>query len=121
VVIQEVTLSAIQRTSFRCGSTEIPWPVLVIAVDALKAVHCKWGHWGEAMKLQKQLVTYIMVYRFPGSKAILDDNPGKRHNAPLVFDILASTRKKLTGDEKDKTFALLGLFTEPEIQFPKRD
>ena len=119
--IQEVTLSAIQRTFLRCGSIEIPWPVLVIAVNALKAVRYKWGQWDEAMKLQKQLVTYMMVRRFPGSKAILDDNPGKLHNDPLVFDILAGTRKKLAGDEKDKIFALYGLFSELEIQFPKPD
>ncbi|KAJ4992593.1 DNA repair helicase [Stagonosporopsis vannaccii] len=119
--VQEVTLSAIQKTFVRCGSTEIPWPVLVIAVDALKAVRYRWGRWQEATNLQKQLTTYVTMRRIPGSKAILDDNPGNLHNDPLVMSILASTRKKLAGNEKDKVIALYGLFMELEIPFPTPD
>lgn len=116
--VQEVTLSAIQRAFIRCGTTEIPWPVLVIAVDALKVVRYKWGRWDEATKLQKQLTMFVVMRRIPGSKAILDANSGNVHNDPLVFDILANTRKKLAGNEKDKVIALYGLFKELEIPIP---
>ncbi|KAJ8118188.1 hypothetical protein OPT61_g794 [Boeremia exigua] len=119
--VQKVTLSAIQKTFLRCGAMEIPWPCLVIAVDALKAVDYKWGRWAEATKLQKQLTMYVVMRRIPGSKAILDDNRGNLHNDPLVFDILTGTRKKLAGDEKDKVIALYGLFKEMEIPFPAPD
>lgn len=119
--VQEVTLSAIQKTFVRCGSTEIPWPVLVIAIDALKAVRYKWGRWQEATYLQKQLTMYVMMRRVPGSKRILDDNPGNLHNDPLMLSILIGTRKKLAGNEKDKVIALYSLFTELDIPFAAPD
>lgn len=119
--VQEVTLSAFQRTFVRCGSLEIPWPVLIIALDAMRAVRYKWGRWEEATKLQKQLTIYIVARRIPGSKAILDDNLGNVHNDPLAFDILTGTREKLAGNEKDKVIALYGLFAEMEIVMPKPD
>jgi hypothetical protein len=119
--IQEVTLSAFQKTILRCGSLEIPWPALFLVADVLKVVRYKWGRWKEATELQKQLTTYLITRRNPGSKAILDDNPGDVHNDPLVFDILANTREKLASNEKDKMFALCGLFTELKIPFPRPD
>lgn len=119
--IQEATLSGIERTFLRCGSSEIPWPVLVIAIDALKTGQYRWGRWEEAMHLQKQLVTYLMVRRFSFAKAILDDNPGNVKNDPLMFSILINTRKKMASNEKDKIIALYGLFAELDIPFPKPD
>jgi hypothetical protein len=105
----------------RCGSLEIPWPVLIITLDAMRAVRYKWGRWEEATKLQKQLTIYMVARRIPGSKAIMDDNPGNVHNDPLAFDVLTGTREKLAGNEKDKVIALYGLFTEMEIPMPRPD
>jgi hypothetical protein len=119
--VQEVTLSAFQRTFVRCGSLEIPWPVLIITLDAMRAVRYKWGRWEEATKLQKQLTIYMVARRIPGSKAIMDDNPRNVHNHPLAFDVLTGTREKLTGNKKDKVIALYGLFTEMEIPMPRPD
>lgn len=73
------------------------------------------------MRLQQQFITYLMVKRIPGAKAILDDNRGNIHNTPLVFAILENTRKKLATNPKDKIVALYGLFQELEIPFPAPD
>lgn len=119
--IQEVTLSAFFRTFVRCGSLEIPWSLLIIALDAMRAVRYKWGRWEEATKLQKQLTINMVARRCPESKAIIDDNPGNVHNDSLAFDILTGTREKLAGSEKDKIIALYGLFAEMEIHMPRPD
>lgn len=52
---------------------------------------------------------------------MLDDGKGTYHNDPIIFDILTNTRQKLSGDPKDKVFALYGLFNELGINFPKPD
>jgi hypothetical protein len=99
----------------------MPWSYLVIAVDALQAAKYKWGRWKEAMSLQQQLTIYLAGHRYPGAKALFDDNPGDLHNDPLVFSIFMNARRKKSTDPRDKVFALYGLFKELEIPFPAPD
>ena len=99
----------------------MPWTQLAIVVDALQAAKYQWGRWKEAMSLQQQLAIYVIERRFPGAKALLDDNPSDLHNDPLVFSvfsILTNARRKKSTDPRDKIFALCGLFKELEIPFP---
>lgn len=119
--VQEVTLSAVDKTYLRSGFLEIPWAVVMTAVDALKNGEYKWGRWDDATKLQKHLSLYVNCRRYPDLKAILDDNPGDLHNDPLLWDVLTSARKKEAGNEKDKIIALSGLFAELDIPFPEPD
>ncbi|KAI9781660.1 MAG: hypothetical protein M1839_005877 [Geoglossum umbratile] len=100
--VQESTLSWIDRIVLRCGNIQMPWPCLVIAVDALKAAKYKWGRWKEAMSLQQQLTIYLAGRRYPGAKALFDDNPGNLHNDPLVFSVFINARRKKSTDPRDK-------------------
>ncbi|CAO2656584.1 Nn.00g053870.m01.CDS01 [Neocucurbitaria sp. VM-36] len=119
--IQEVSLAFVDRIVLRCGTLEVPWPAIVIGLDALKTSKYRWGRWKEATSLQKQFVTYLLVRRYEGARAMLDDGKGTYHNDPIAFDILTKTRQKLAGDPKDKVLALYGLFRELEVPFPSPD
>ncbi|KAH7372253.1 heterokaryon incompatibility protein-domain-containing protein [Pyrenochaeta sp. MPI-SDFR-AT-0127] len=117
--IQEVTLAFVDRIVFRCGSLEVKWTTLLMAMDTLKTSQYQWGRWKEATALQRQLFTYLVVRRIPGAREMLDDDKGTYHNDPVPCDIMANTRQKLSGDPKDKVFALYGLFKELDVPFPK--
>jgi hypothetical protein len=119
--VQEVTLSWLDRIVLRCGNIQMPWTYLVTAVEALRTAKYKWGRWKEATSLQQQLTIYLAGRRYPGVKALFDDNPGDLHNDPLVFSIIANARRKKSTDPRDKVFALYGLFKELEIPFPAPD
>ena len=119
--VQEVTLSHLDRTVFRCGSTEFPWTALILALDGLQAEKYRWCRWQEATSLQKQFTIYFSVRRYKGVKELLDGNSPNSHNEPLVFHILTNTRGKKATNPKDKIFSLYGLLSELEIPFPAPD
>lgn len=119
--IQEVTLSTADTIFLSCGEVIVPWINIILATDALMSGKYRWGRWKEAMSLQRSLTLYLMTKRYTGVKEILDDNPGDLHNDPLVFNILIQAREKLSGDPRDKVFALYGIFQELEVSIPAPD
>lgn len=119
--LQEVTLAHLDRVGLRCGDLTMPWGQLVIATDALKTGKYRWGRWDEAISMIKQFTVYLMAKRYVGAKEILDDNEGRLHNSPLAFHLLVRARDKLSGDPKDKVFALYGILQELEVPFPAPD
>jgi hypothetical protein len=112
-------LASADRIVFRCGSLEVPWTSLLMVIDALETSQYNWGRWKEATALQKRLFIYLLVRRFPEVRGMLDDDKGTYYNDPTFFAILMDTRKKESGDPKDKVIALYGLFKELNIPSPK--
>jgi hypothetical protein len=119
--VQEVSLCFIQRLFIRSGIVEIPWGAFLMGYQGLKTAKYRYGRWKEAMALQQQLFTYLTVHRYPGSKAVMDDNLGRIHNDPLAFSVLINSRRKQATDPKDKIFALYGVLTELEVPWPRPD
>lgn len=119
--IQEVALSFVDRLVIRCGTLEVPWTRLLIALDALEQGDYKWGRWKEATSLQRQFFKYLFVQRIPEARAALQSNSPDFHLNPLLFQILIDTRAKQAGDPKDKVIALYALCQELEIPLDRPD
>jgi hypothetical protein len=100
---------------------EIPWGAFLMGYEGLKTSNYRYGRWKEAMALQQQLFVYLSAHRYPGAKAIIDDNPEGIQNHPLLCFILINVRRKQATDPKDKIFALYGVLTELGVPFPRPD
>jgi hypothetical protein len=114
--VQEVTHSSLYRVDLYCGSTTIPWPQLLSAVDALRQEKYSWGRWEQAMRLISQLSINLIYQKYPEVRDRLDS-----WSKPLAFFTLMNTREKLSTDPKDKIFALHGMFKEIQVPFPSPD
>ncbi|KAH7061758.1 heterokaryon incompatibility protein-domain-containing protein [Paraphoma chrysanthemicola] len=119
--VQECTLPFYQRVSLRCGILEMHWAALTLVANILDDVGYKWGRWREATILQNQFVIYLMIQRIKGAREVMNQNPGRLQNDPLMFSILGSVRMKQVTDPKDKIIGMYGLLKELHIPFPSPD
>ena len=119
--IQEVTLCAGNKVVLWCGDIELPWLNMILAIDSLSHNRYRWSRWYEAMSLQRALTMNLIAHRYPGAKAMMDDNAGDKHNDPLAFNILVQAREKKSSDPKDKIFALYSILQELEVLLPAPD
>ncbi|RYN21402.1 hypothetical protein AA0119_g9384 [Alternaria tenuissima] len=116
--IQECTLPFFERMTLRCGILEVSWAAVFMIADLLKAAKYRWGRYEAAMALQTRLVTYLIAQRIEGARAVLNQNPGKLQNDPLMFSILEDIRMKQATNPKDKIIGMYGLLKELDIPFP---
>jgi hypothetical protein len=73
------------------------------------------------MTLQNQIVIWLICQRIEGARTVIDDNPEKPENDPLMRTILHNIRTKQASNPKDRIIGLYGLLKELHIPFPSPD
>jgi hypothetical protein len=121
--VQEVALAKAGRIRVLCGNESVHIVSVMLAVDNLKANHYT-EEFIDAIVLARDTMTMISAKRFPHLNATLDSKAssgGVKNSVPLACQILWRSRRKGSGDPKDKVFALYSIFHELEILFPAPD
>ncbi|KAK5940735.1 hypothetical protein PMZ80_007152 [Knufia obscura] len=116
--VQEVALARGNNILVYNGpdsSDQLPWNVLILATDALLVCHYDWIDLSRTVKLHKQLLTMIIMERWPVMKEVYKMKPGDLVHDPMVWTIMCDAREKEATNVKDKVFALYGVFQELKI------